>query len=102
MLALFTVFSDTKKITFNKRSISIIASLISIVFIFAGLLLAWTPINTVLVQGVQGRYFIPVALPLLIGLGGIKAKKLNLSWLYLVQNCLVILMTFDMIHWFFR
>ena len=55
ILALFTVFSDTKKITFNKRSISIIASLISIVFIFAGLLLAWTPINTVLVQGVQGR-----------------------------------------------
>ena len=102
ILALFTVFSDTKKITSNKRSISIIASLISIVFIFAGLLLAWTPINTVLVQGVQGRYFIPVALPLLIGLGGIKAKKLNLSWLYLVQNCLVILMTFDMIHWFFR
>ena len=71
-------------------------------FIFAGLLLAWTPINTVLVQGVQGRYFIPVALPLLLGLGGIKTKKLNLSWLYLVQNCLVILMTFDMIHWFFR
>lgn len=102
ILALFTVFSDTKKITSNKRSISIIASLISIVFIFAGLLLAWTPINTVLVQGVQGRYFIPVALPLLLGLGGIKAKKLNLSWLYLVQNCLVILMTFDMIHWFFR
>ena len=32
----------------------------------------------------------------------VKAKKLNLSWLYLVQNCLVILMTFDMIHWFFR
>ena len=102
ILAVFTVFSDTKKITSNKRSISIIASLISIVFIFAGLLLAWTPINTVLVQGVQGRYFIPVALPLLLGLGGIKAKKLNLSWLYLVQNCLVILMTFDMIHWFFR
>ena len=102
ILALFTVFSDTKKITSNKRSISIIASLISIVFIFAGLLLAWTPINTVLVQGVQGRYFIPVALPLLLGLGGIKIKKLNLSWLYLVQNCLVILMTFDMIHWFFR
>lgn len=102
ILALFTVFSDTKKITSNKRSISIIASLISIVFIFAGLLLAWTPINTVLVQGVQGRYFIPVALPLLLGLGGIKTKKLNLSWLYLVQNCLVILMTFDMIHWFFR
>ena len=102
ILALFTVFSDTKKITSNKRTISIIASLISIVFIFAGLLLAWTPINTVLVQGVQGRYFIPVALPLLLGLGGIKAKKLNLSWFYLVQNCLVILMTFDMIHWFFR
>lgn len=102
ILAVFTVFSDTKKITSNKRTISIIASLISIVFIFAGLLLAWTPINTVLVQGVQGRYFIPVALPLLLGLGGIKAKKLNLSWFYLVQNCLVILMTFDMIHWFFR
>ena len=102
ILAVFTVFSDTKKITSNKRTISIIASLISIVFIFAGLLLAWTPINTVLVQGVQGRYFIPVALPLSLGLGGIKAKKLNLSWFYLVQNCLVILMTFDMIHWFFR
>ena len=102
ILALFTVFSDTKKITSNKRTISIIASLISIVFIFAGLLLSWTPINTVLVQGVQGRYFIPVALPLLLGLGGMKARKLNLSWLYLVQNCLVILMTFDMIHWFFR
>lgn len=102
ILALVTVFSDTKKITFNKRTISIIASLISIVFIFAGLLLSWTPINTVLVQGVQGRYFIPVALPLLLGLGGIKAKKINLSWLYLAQSCLVILMTFDMIHWFFR
>ena len=102
ILALFIAFSDTKKITSNKRTVSIIASLISIVFIFAGLLLSWTPINTVLVQGVQGRYFIPVALPLLLGLGGIKAKKLNLSWLYLAQNCLVILMTFDMIHWFFR
>lgn len=102
ILALFVVFSDTKKISSNRRAISIIASLISIVFIFAGLLLAWTPINTVLVQGVQGRYFIPVALPLLLGLGGIKAKKINLSWLYLAQSCLVILMTSDMIHWFFR
>lgn len=102
IISLCTVFSNSREIALCKRSISIVVSLISILFIFAGLLLAWTPINTVLVQGVQGRYFIPVAMPLLLGLGGIKNKRINLSWLYLAQNCLVILMTFDMIHWFFR
>lgn len=41
-------------------------ALITIVFIFGGMLISWSPIKDGYIQGVQGRYFIPIALPLLL------------------------------------
>jgi uncharacterized membrane protein len=43
-----------------------IVAVLTICFIFAGLLLCWSPISGGCILGVQGRYFIPVGLLLLL------------------------------------
>ena len=40
--------------------------LLSMLLIFAGMLFSWSPIKDRVISGVQGRYFIPIALPLLL------------------------------------
>ena len=51
-------------------------ALVEIAFVFAGMLLAWTPITTLAIQGVQGRYFIPIMILVMVAL---KKRKLVLS-----------------------
>ncbi len=50
-------------------------SLISMALVFAGMLISWSPISGQMIAGVQGRYFIPVALPLLMCFRLLPVKK---------------------------
>ena len=43
-------------------------------FIFAGLLLSWSSVEGGYIQGIQGRYFIPIAMPLCMLLGSRKLQ----------------------------
>lgn len=52
---------DTVVLTHPVKKIMAIVSLLTVGFIFAGMLFAWSPIVGRCIQGVQGRYFIPIA-----------------------------------------
>lgn len=49
---------------FNKKLISLFAAVSSVFLIFFSMFIAWTPIGYGSIEGVQGRYFLPI-LPLL-------------------------------------
>lgn len=54
------LFDNTKKITKqNKLAISLIV-LITIALIFTSLFIQWTPVHSTRVEGIQGRYFLPI------------------------------------------
>ena len=62
---------DEKKIFSRKQKICIgIIIIFSVSFIFAGMLLGWTPVSSNCIQGVQGRYFIALFIPFLLMLKG--------------------------------
>ena len=50
------------------------AALITIACIFGGMWIGWTPLSSKYIEGVQGRYFIPVAFPLFILFNSDKIK----------------------------
>ena len=69
-LILFSIFfalyiDDKKEIKINKPVIAIILVMI-IGMIWAALYLSYTPVGSTDIKGVQGRYFIPLLLPLLM------------------------------------
>lgn len=45
-------------------------STISVLLIILGLALLWTPVTSPVAEGVQGRYFLPIALPMLLAFRG--------------------------------
>ena len=47
-----------------------IFSMIGVCLIILGLTLTWTPVTSIVAEGVQGRYFLPLALPLLLAFRG--------------------------------
>ena len=49
----------------NQRIVMFLISILSIMCVFGGMLLNWTPVGSVAIEGVQGRYFLPI-LPILL------------------------------------
>ena len=49
-------------------------SVITILFILTGMLLSWTPLSCSQIEGVQGRYFLPIALIMLLPLRGSRLR----------------------------
>lgn len=45
-------------------------SMIGVVLIILGITLTWTPVTSLVAEGVQGRYFLPLALPFLLAFRG--------------------------------
>ena len=45
-------------------------SWISVALIIMGIAIVWTPVTSPIAEGVQGRYFLPIALPMLLALRG--------------------------------
>lgn len=79
MLSLMTILLITEKsevtIDLKQRSITIITFIGIIGLIFTALYIQWTPFESVIVAGVQGRYFLPIALLLPIVLNRKKETK---------------------------
>ena len=66
LITLSVIFDKNEKNNSNKFWLNAIIMLcITVVFMFAGMLLFWTPVTYLYVEGVQGRYLITV-LPLLL------------------------------------
>ncbi len=76
--------------------------LIIIVLIFTSLYLQWTPVGNTFVEGVQGRYFIPIMLPLLLiiqnVIGTVKNNQGKMIFVYISEltvNMVAILTIFN-------
>lgn len=54
--------------------------------IFTSLYVQWTPVGSGVIDGVQGRYFLPVLLPALLVLRGSKARKKEMRRPYKMQQ----------------
>lgn len=76
ILLFTTMCFETEKMHRGQRVWVIIVGLLLCAFIVLGLFLNWTPVGTVVTLGVQGRYFIPAALLLLIGMSNQLLKKI--------------------------
>lgn len=75
MFILFLSIFDTEgdenaSLTVWNRTLMLMVGAAIYVLVLAGLLFAWTSITSRTVEGVQGRYFIPLALPVLAAAGG--------------------------------
>lgn len=68
LLLLYTAITDGKRWTLKNKEklVLFIVAFINIVVIATFLYLSWTMVAADLIRGLRGRYFIPVALPLLL------------------------------------
>ena len=65
---------NTVQFSKSTRAVLWLVGILEIMFIFAGFLLAWTPVSEGAIAGVQGRYFIPAIVTILISFQGRWAK----------------------------
>lgn len=64
------------RLTLTNRLLIIFATLVTALGVFAVEYLIWTPVGGSVIAGVQGRYFIPIALMSLISLSLVKQPRL--------------------------
>jgi len=101
---IFSVFGESKRgLLLLKDKILVIVSVgFVIFFIFLSMLIAWTPLSSQFIEGVSGRYFIPVILPVLLVLHNNKIAvkddmKRNIIFLFIFVNGLSLLKIFGTI-----
>lgn len=101
---IFSVFGEGKRgLLLLKDKILVIVSVgFVIFFIFLSMLIAWTPLGSQFIEGVSGRYFIPVILPVLLVLSNNKIAvkddmKRNIIFLFIFVNGLSLLKIFGTI-----
>ena len=101
---IFSVFGEGKRgLLLLKDKILVIVSVgFVIFFIFLSMLIAWTPLSSQFIEGVSGRYFIPVILPVLLVLHNNKIAvkddmKRNIIFLFIFVNGLSLLKIFGTI-----
>ena len=78
ILLVITIQKDTQNEQFNNNGIKINVLLIlvcTVLLIFTSLYIQWTKVGNLVIEGVQGRYFIPLLLLLPILLTKAKEKK---------------------------
>ncbi len=96
------LFNDSWKIECSKRIIMFCFGLLSACCVIFGMVLNWTPVGACVEWGVQGRYFMPILLPMTVSLGGIKKWKVDLNWILVIQCCITIIFAFELITWFIK
>lgn len=102
---LASCFIEKNKVAFNwKQKIwGCLISVVIILLIVTGMYLTWTKVGNIIVDGVQGRYFIPVAFVLLLCLckkeNYIKIK--NIEYKFPILLCLLNLPILNTIYHFF-
>lgn len=84
LLAVVRTQEDKVTLRFGTRLFSILFGIGGIFLCFFAMLLFWTPIDSYTIEGIQGRYFLPVLLPIFIGAGYWKKPviKMNIDKYY--------------------
>ena len=72
---------DTSKINYKDKILNFIATFFVILLIFTSEYLTWTEVGSKTISGIQGRYFIPLIIPLLV-LFNFNNLRYNLNKIY--------------------
>ena len=99
---IFSVFGEAKeKQLLVKEGVLTGISIFFVIFlVLLSMLIAWTPISSEFIEGVSGRYFIPVLLPLLMICRNNKIAikdetKRNIIFLFILINAISLLKIFS-------
>lgn len=101
LMAIFTKSKENEKYSFNKKDKIICAIIILIEFleIMAALYLSWTQGKQKIVEGVQGRYFLPLLPILCVVLSKNKLKysikNKSIKYILCLSVCYLIIFTFS-------
>lgn len=99
---IFSVFGEAKEkqLLIKERVLTGISIFFVIFLVLLSMLIAWTPISSEFIEGVSGRYFIPVLLPLLMICRNNKIAikdetKRNIIFLFILINAISLLKIFS-------
>ena len=99
---IFSVFGEAKEkqLLVKERVLTGISIFFVIFLVLLSMLIAWTPISSEFIEGVSGRYFIPVMLPLLMVCRNNKIAikdetKRNIIFLFILINAISLLKIFS-------
>lgn len=99
---IFSVFGEAKEkqLLVKERVLTGISIFFVIFLVLLSMLIAWTPISSEFIEGVSGRYFIPVLLPLLMICRNNKIAikdetKRNIIFMFILINAISLLKIFS-------
>lgn len=99
---IFSVFGEAKEkqLQVKERVLTGISIFFVVFLVLLSMLIAWTPISSEFIEGVSGRYFIPVLLPLLMICRNNKIvikdeTKRNIIFLFILINAISLLKIFS-------
>ena len=99
---IFSVFGEAKEkqLLVKERVLTGISIFFVVFLVLLSMLIAWTPISSEFIEGVSGRYFIPVLLPLLMIFRNKKIvikdeTKRNIIFLFILINAISLLKIFS-------
>ena len=99
---IFSVFGEAKEkqLQVKERVLTGISIFFVVFLVLLSMLIAWTPISSEFIEGVSGRYFIPVLLPLLMIFRNNKIvikdeTKRNIIFLFILINAISLLKIFS-------
>ena len=99
---IFSVFGEAKEkqLPVKERVLTGISIFFVVFLVLLSMLIAWTPISSEFIEGVSGRYFIPVLLPLLMICRNNKIvikdeTKRNIIFLFILINAISLLKIFS-------
>ena len=99
---IFSVFGEAKEkqLLVKERVLTGISIFFVVFLVLLSMLIAWTPISSEFIEGVSGRYFIPVLLPLLMICRNNKIAikdetKRNIIFLFILINAISLLKIFS-------
>lgn len=58
--------TDTVKFSYSNRMLALFIIFVSVILVFASMFVAWTGVGSTTIAGVQGRYFLPILILLLM------------------------------------
>nr|WP_315086819.1 DUF2142 domain-containing protein [uncultured Lachnoanaerobaculum sp.] len=99
---IFSVFGEAKEkqLLVKERVLTGISIFFVVFLVLLSMLIAWTPISSEFIEGVSGRYFIPILLPLLMICRNNKIvikdeTKRNIIFLFILINAISLLKIFS-------
>ena len=99
---IFSVFGEAKEkqMPVKERVLTGISIFFVVFLVLLSMLIAWTPISSEFIEGVSGRYFIPVLLPMLMIFRNNKIvikdeTKRNIIFLFILINAISLLKIFS-------